>query len=98
MLQSEIPRPLNTRDNQTARGKDKSISNINQCNLASSGRSSSATSSPVYANTLEKQDSYLKAHLIKIIENFKEDINNSLKEIQENIDKQVKELKKWSKT
>jgi predicted nucleic acid-binding Zn-ribbon protein len=31
---------------------------------------------------------------MKIIESFKEDINNSLKEIQENTDKQVKELNK----
>jgi len=31
---------------------------------------------------------------MKIIESFKEDINNSLKEIQENTIKQVKELSK----
>jgi esterase/lipase len=31
---------------------------------------------------------------MKIIESFKEDINNSLKEIQENTGKQVKELNK----
>ena len=31
---------------------------------------------------------------MKIIESFKEDINNSLKEIQENTDKQVTELNK----
>jgi hypothetical protein len=31
---------------------------------------------------------------MKIIESFKEDINNPLKEIQENIGKQVKELNK----
>ena len=31
---------------------------------------------------------------MKIIESFKEDINGSLKEIQENIGKQVKELNK----
>ena len=31
---------------------------------------------------------------MKIIESFKEDVNNSLKEIQENTGKQVKELNK----
>jgi hypothetical protein len=31
---------------------------------------------------------------MKIIESFKEDINNSLKEIQENTGKQVRELNK----
>ena len=31
---------------------------------------------------------------MKIIESFKEDLNESLKEIQENTDKQVKELNK----
>ena len=31
---------------------------------------------------------------MKIIESFKEDINNSLKEIQENTGEQVKELNK----
>ena len=31
---------------------------------------------------------------MKIIDSFKEDVNNSLKEIQENTSKQVKELNK----
>jgi hypothetical protein len=37
-----------------------------------------------YPNTLEKQDSGLKSHLMMMIENFKKYINNSLKEIQKN--------------
>jgi hypothetical protein len=44
----------------------------------------SHTASPEYTNTTENQESVLKSHLMKIIEYFKEDINNSLKEIQEN--------------
>ena len=44
---------------------------------------------PGYLNTPEKQDSDLKSHLLKMIEDFKKDINNSLKEIQENTGKQV---------
>ena len=51
--------------------------------------------SPGFPNTSEKQDSDLKSHHMMMIEDFKTDINNSLKEthyniqIQENIGKQV---------
>ena len=48
---------------------------------------------PGYPNTPEKQDSDLKSHLMMMIEDFKKDINNSLKEIQENTGKQVEALK-----
>jgi hypothetical protein len=41
----------------------------------------------------EKQDSDVKPLLMTLIEDFKKDINNSLKEIQENADKQVEALK-----
>jgi hypothetical protein len=50
------------------------------------------TASHGYSNTPEKQDSYLNSHLMKMIEDFK-DINNSLKEIQENTGKQVEDIK-----
>jgi hypothetical protein len=66
------------------RGKHKIISNRSQCTLTSSAPNSPITASHKYPNTLEKKDTDLKFHLMKIIENFKEDINNSLKEIQEN--------------
>jgi hypothetical protein len=49
--------------------------------LASSEPSSPTTASPGYLDTPEKQDSDLKSNLMKMIENFKKDINNSLKEI-----------------
>jgi septal ring factor EnvC (AmiA/AmiB activator) len=75
------------------RGKCKNISNRFQCDLAISEPSSPTIASPGYTNTPEKQDSDLKSHLMKMIEKFKEDINSSLKEIQENII-QLKELKK----
>ena len=39
--------------------------------------------SPGYPNTLEKQDSALKSRFMKMIEAFKEDVDYSLKEIQE---------------
>ena len=35
----------------------------------------------------------LKSYLMMLIEGFKKDLNNSLKEIQENIGQQVKALK-----
>jgi hypothetical protein len=41
----------------------------------------------------KKQDSDLKSFLTMIIENFKKDINNSLKEIRENTGKQQESLK-----
>ena len=56
--------------------------------------SSPTIASPEYMNTPENQEADLKSYLMKIIESFKKDINISLKEIQENIGKQVKELNK----
>jgi hypothetical protein len=82
--QSETARPANTRDNQMARGKGKNTSNRNQGFLVSSAPSSPTTGSPGYFNTPEKQDSDLKSYLMIMIEDFKKDINNSLKKIQEN--------------
>jgi ElaB/YqjD/DUF883 family membrane-anchored ribosome-binding protein len=51
------------------------------------------TASPGYPNIPEKQESDLKPHLLKMIEDLKEDINNSLKETQDNIGKQIEALK-----
>ena len=91
--QSETARPANTRDIQIVKGKYKNISNRNQGYLTSSEPSSPTTVSPGYPNTPEKQDSDLKSHLMMMIEDFKKDINNSFKEIQENTGKQVEALK-----
>jgi hypothetical protein len=44
---------------------------------------------------VEKQDPYLKSFLM-LIEDFKKDLNNSLKEIQENTGKQVDNYRKNS--
>ena len=76
-----------------ARGKGKNISNRNQDYLALSDPSSPTTASPEYPNTPKKQDSDLKSHLTMTIEDFKKDISNSVKEIQENTGKQVEALK-----
>lgn len=47
-----------------------------------------------FPNIPEEQDSDLNSHLMKIIEAFKEDINNSLKEILENTVIQAEEALK----
>jgi hypothetical protein len=48
--------------------------------------------SPGYHKTPEKQDSVSKLYLMMLVEDLKKDINNSLKEIQENTAKQVEVL------
>jgi hypothetical protein len=75
------------------RGKHKNISNRNQGYLASSKPSSPTTASPGYPITLEKQDSNLKSLFIVMIEDFKKNISNFLKEIQDNTSKQIEVLK-----
>jgi hypothetical protein len=60
--------------------------------LASSEPNSPNIASPEYTITPKKQDSDLKSLLMMMIEDFKKDINNSLKEIQENTGKQVEAL------
>ena len=49
--------------------------------------------SPGYPNTPEKHDSGLKSHLMIMIEDFKKDINNSVKELQESTGKHLEDLK-----
>lgn len=71
-----------------ARVKCKNRSNRNQCFLATSESSSPTIASSGYSNTPEKEDSDLKCHLMKMTASFKEDVNNSLKEIQNTL-KQV---------
>lgn len=76
-----------------ARGKLKTINNRSQYTWTSLEPSSAITASPEYTNTPETQESDLNSYLMKIIESIKEDINNSLKEIQESTGKQVEALK-----
>jgi F0F1-type ATP synthase membrane subunit b/b' len=61
--------------------------------LASSEHNSPNIASPGCTITLGKRYSYLKPLLTMMIEDFKKDINNSLKEIQENTGKQLEALK-----
>jgi hypothetical protein len=76
------------------RSKGNNISNRNLGYLASSEPSSPITVRVVFPNRPEKQDSDLKSHLMMMREEFKKDINNSLKEIQEKTGKQLEALKK----
>ena len=94
-------RQATVRDNKTSKhqgkpysnGKHKNKSSRNQGYFASSEPNSPTTWSPGYPNTPEKQDIDLKSHLMMMIEDFKKDINNSLKEIQENTGKYLEALK-----
>ena len=74
-----------------AKGKHNNLTNRKQDHSASSELST--LTNPGYPNTPEKQDSGLKSYLMMLVEDFKKDINNSLKEIQENTAKQVEGLK-----
>jgi cbb3-type cytochrome oxidase cytochrome c subunit len=73
-------------------GKGKNLTNRNQDHAASSESSTPTSASPGYPNTPKKQDLDLKSYIMKLVENFKKGINNSLKEIQ-NTAKRVEVLK-----
>jgi hypothetical protein len=72
----------------------KNRSNRNQGYLATSEPKSPTVASPGYTITPEKQDMDLKSLLMMMMEDFKKEITNFLKEIQENTTKQVKEFNK----
>jgi hypothetical protein len=91
-LHSEIARPTNTRDNQMERDYRMNLNNRNQGYLALSEFSYPTIVSPRCPNTMEKQDSDLKSHLMMTLEDFN-GINNSLKEIEKKAGKQLEALK-----
>ena len=70
-----------------AKGKCRNVTNRNQGNMAASKPNSLTTASPGYPNTPEKQDLDLKLLVMILLEEHKKDINKSLKEIQENVNK-----------
>jgi len=57
--------------------------------MASSEPNSPTKAHTEYPNTPEKQDLDLKSYLIMMMEDFKKDTKNSLRETQENRNKQV---------
>jgi hypothetical protein len=66
------------------KGKCKNLTNRNQDHSATPQPRTPTTPSPRYNCTPEKQDLDLKSYLMMLVEDFKKDINNTLKEIQEN--------------
>jgi hypothetical protein len=62
-----------------ARGKHKNRNSRNQGYKASSEPNSPTVASPGYTITSEKQDMDLKSLLMMMMEDFKKEVNNSLK-------------------
>jgi hypothetical protein len=67
--------------------KHRNRSNRNKGYLASSEPNSPTITSHGYTISPEKQDMDLKSLLMEIMEEYKKDINNFLKEIQKNTGK-----------
>jgi hypothetical protein len=78
-LQPEAARIPNTRDYKKAKGKCMNLTNRNKDDRAASEPITPTTASPGYSNTPNKQDSDLKSYLMMVVEDFKQDINNSCK-------------------
>jgi hypothetical protein len=75
-----------------AKGKHNNLTNRNQEHSPSSEHSTPTSPTPGHPNTPEKLDPDLKAYLMIMVEDIK-DLNNSLKEIQENNAKELQVLK-----
>ena len=76
-----------------AKGKRRNPTNRNQDHSPSSEPSTPTSPSPGHPNTPENLDLDLKAYLMMMVEDISWDFHNSLKEIQENTDKQAEVLK-----
>jgi uncharacterized protein Yka (UPF0111/DUF47 family) len=76
-----------------AKGICRNVINRNQDHSPSSEPSTPTSSSPGHPNTPEKLDRDLKAYLMMMVEDIKKNLNNSLKELQENTAKQVEDIK-----
>ena len=81
---SRVTQTSKPRDNQMVRGKHKTMSIRSQCMWALSEYSSPRTARPEYNNTYRNKEGDQKFYHTKVIESFKEYINNSLKEIPDN--------------
>jgi hypothetical protein len=76
-----------------AKSKHKNLTTRNQDHSPSPEPSTPTLPTPGHPNTPKKLDLDLKAYLMMMIEDIKKDVNNSLKEIQENTAKNVEDLK-----
>ena len=74
--------------------KHKNRIKRNQSYLASSEPNSPTITTPGYTITPEKKGMDLKSLRMMMMEDYKKEVNNFLKEIQENTSNQVKELSK----
>ena len=72
-----------------AKGKHKNLINKNQDHSPSSEPSTPTSARLGYPNKPKKLDPDLKAYHMRMVEDIKKDINNSLKEIQENTAKEL---------
>jgi hypothetical protein len=91
-LQPETTITNNSRDYQVVKGKDKNLTNRNQDHSPSSDPA--LPTQPVLDTpTHLKNKTHLKSHLMMLVEDIKKDVDNSLKEIQENTGKEVEVLK-----
>jgi hypothetical protein len=79
----------NSRDYQMVKGKHKNLTNRNQDHSPSSEPRTPTLLSSGHPNTPENPDLDLKAYLMMMVEEIKEDFNNSFKEIQENTAKEL---------
>ena len=77
-----------------AEGQHKNTTNKSQDNMAPPEHNCPTAASPGYPNTTITEEDDLKSNFITMIEAFKEEINKSLKEIQENTIKQLKDIDK----
>jgi hypothetical protein len=82
-----------SREYQMVKGKHKNPANRNQDHSPSSEHSTPTPPSPGHPKTTEKLDPDLKVYLMMMVEDIKKDFNNSLKEIQENMAKELRVLK-----
>ena len=72
-----------------AKGRCKNLTSRNQDHSPSSELSTPTSPRPGHLNSPEKLDLDLKPYLMMMVEDIKKDLNNSLKEIQENTAKAV---------
>ena len=75
------------------KGKHKNFTNRHQDQTPSSEPSTPTSPHPGHPNKPKKLDPDLKAYLMMMVEDIKKDLNNSLKERQENTAKLVEDLK-----
>jgi hypothetical protein len=76
-----------------AKGKCKKLTNRNKDHSPSPEPSTPTSRIPGHPNIPEKLDLFLKEYLMMMVEDIKKDLNNSIKEIQENTAKLVEDFK-----